>query len=789
MGVRSGPTHVGCSAPMSTMPTTTRMLGRYELLFLLGQGGMGEVHLARLSGAAGFEKLCIVKTILPQMQADPQFVDRFHHEARVLVHLTHSNIAQVYDMGEFERTLYMAIEYVPGVDLARVESRVSTTGSRMPLPMALYIGQQIAEALGYAHRKTGPDGMALGIVHRDVSPQNVMVSYEGEVKVIDFGLAKSAARSKHTLPSTVMGKLGYMSPEQALARPVDHRSDIFSAGIVVWEMIAGRPLYEGGTMAEMVAMMANPTIPSLRSVRPDVSNTLDQIVMRALAVDPAARYGRCDEFARALNELAVREQLTIGAEEVGNAVRAMCPEEFAAERQLQSKLSILRKKNRPSQAPAAEEFEEEPTVQGTFVRGSGSVPMTPAQLALSAVSSGRSPSQATVAPWLRRAGAPGGVATARGHQPSGPGPGVVGRGLRLRTSTWSWLRKIGRRSSCWPRCCWWRWAREASSCSKTGRPPRSKLRKKTPSPNARASRWRRKTRAHRARAQAWRAHGGERELRTPTGAASGHSQARPRPREARGPEAQPRRPSALGRRAGRRREARDLRHGGGADGEWGPGRNFIDEDEGELPKDYVYRDVTVVPKATRKPKANGAATPTEATKAPEGKNEPKVADANEPKPAEPKPEGPKDPKPEGTVAAPPPNGATAVTATGWNPMPSSGANSAVAAPATKNRQIRGDVVMQRRRNGAAVFGGGIEASIAVTSAETDPLTGCTVWLPNGMSKYYPTVEPNRNIVSALSTFRNDPRTPDENMRSGKYALVQCKEGAGYFYFTNTQPLR
>ncbi|MDP3501571.1 MAG: serine/threonine-protein kinase [Myxococcales bacterium] len=371
-----------------------RTLGRYELLFLLGQGGMGEVHLARLSGAGGFEKLCIVKTILPQMKAETQFVERFHHEARVLTHLTHSNIAQVYDMGEADGTLFMAIEYVPGVDLARIETRSATTGTFLPLPIALHIGRLMCDALGYAHRKTSPEGTPLGIVHRDVSPQNVMVSYEGEVKVIDFGLAKSAGRSKHTLPATVMGKLGYMSPEQALAKTVDHRSDIYSAGIVIWEMIAGRPLYQGGTMAEMVAMMANPTIPSLRTVREDVSEALDAVVLRALEKDPAARYNRGDEFARGLNEIAVREGLSISAEEAGNFIRAMCPEEFAAERNLQSQLSLLRKGG--ARAPSAPGHHLKPKsgtvsaaeeLDGTFVRqGDGSSPapqMTPAQRALS----------------------------------------------------------------------------------------------------------------------------------------------------------------------------------------------------------------------------------------------------------------------------------------------------------------------------------------------------------------------------------------------------------------------
>ncbi|MBL8952755.1 MAG: serine/threonine protein kinase [Myxococcaceae bacterium] len=350
----------------------TRFLGRYELLYLLGQGGMGEVHLARLSGVAGFEKLCIVKTILPQMMTDPQFVDRFHHEARVLVQLNHSNIAQVYDMGDVEQTLYMAIEYVPGVDLARVEDRARAMDSAVPVPVALLIGQQMCEALGYAHRKVGADGAPLGIVHRDVSPQNVMVSYEGEVKVIDFGLAKSSARSKHTLPSTVLGKLGYMSPEQARAERVDHRSDIYSAGIVIWELLAGRPLINGGTVGEMVAMMANPKVPSLRDLRPEVSEAVEKLVLRALAPDPALRYSRADDFARAINEQLVREGLVVGSEDVGNYVRAMCPEEFAAERQLQSRLSGMRKKGTSSANVQPNKSPVPAPIEGTFLRAPAS---------------------------------------------------------------------------------------------------------------------------------------------------------------------------------------------------------------------------------------------------------------------------------------------------------------------------------------------------------------------------------------------------------------------------------
>ncbi|XXF77885.1 protein kinase [Myxococcaceae bacterium GXIMD 01537] len=316
-----------------------RTLGRYELVHLLGQGGMGEVWLAKISGAAGFEKPCIVKTVLPALLKDRQFLDRFHHEAKVLVHLVHSSIAQVYDMGEAEGVCYIALEYVAGVDLAYLVEQARASGRLLPVPVALYLAQRMAEGLGYAHRKAGPDGTPLGIVHRDVSPHNVMVSYEGEVKVIDFGLAKSAARSKYTLPSTVMGKLGYMSPEQARAEPVDHRSDIYSCGVVAWELLAGRGLVAHGTVGEMMAAMSNPTVPALHELRPDVTPELDAVVRRALAPGAEGRYARADDFARALAEQFIRSGATLGGEEVGQFVRELCPDAFAAQRRLISKIS------------------------------------------------------------------------------------------------------------------------------------------------------------------------------------------------------------------------------------------------------------------------------------------------------------------------------------------------------------------------------------------------------------------------------------------------------------------
>ncbi|WP_095991783.1 serine/threonine protein kinase [Cystobacter fuscus] len=340
------------SSPSNLPAPALHALGRYELVHLLGQGGMGEVYLAKISGAAGFEKPCIVKTVLPALLKDRQFLDRFHHEAKVLVHLAHSSIAQVYDMGEAEGTYYMALEYVAGVDLAYLQEQARAQGRSIPVPVALYLGQRIAEGLGYAHRKMGPDGAPLGIVHRDVSPHNVMVSYEGEVKVIDFGLAKSAARSKYTLPATVMGKLGYMSPEQVRAESVDHRTDLYSCGVVVWELLAGRPLIAHGTVGEMMAAMTHPAVPSLSELRADVDPALDAAIRRALAPSPEERYARADDFARALNEHFLHTGSSVGAEEVGNFVREICPEAFASQREIISRLTSASSTRRTPLPPA-----------------------------------------------------------------------------------------------------------------------------------------------------------------------------------------------------------------------------------------------------------------------------------------------------------------------------------------------------------------------------------------------------------------------------------------------------
>jgi serine/threonine-protein kinase len=275
-------------------------LGRYELLEQLGEGGMGAVWLARLTGTGGFEKLCIVKTVLPAIAKDQSFVSRFLHEGRILTQLQHSNIAQVFDMGDEAGTLFLALEYVAGIDLARLHEHVRSTNQALPVPLCVYLVQQAAEGLGAAHRKAAVDGSPLNIVHRDVSPQNIMVSFEGEVKVIDFGISKSEARSKATGAPTVMGKLGYMAPEQARGENVDHRADQYALAIVLWELLANRPFVPRGTLTEMVVAMATPALKPLTPLRPEVPQSLETVVLKALAPAPEHRFENTDAFARAL---------------------------------------------------------------------------------------------------------------------------------------------------------------------------------------------------------------------------------------------------------------------------------------------------------------------------------------------------------------------------------------------------------------------------------------------------------------------------------------------------------
>jgi serine/threonine protein kinase len=329
-----------------TQPSSPRLrpfrparFGRYALVSPLAVGGMGEVFLARLEGARGFEKPCVIKKILPHLAAAPDFVERFVAEARVLVKLSHGNIAQVLDMGVEDGAPYIALEFIDGKDARKVLARLRDRQDAVPLGFALYVASKVLDALAYAHRKRGDDDRELGLVHRDISPQNVLVSYEGEVKVIDFGLAKSTLSTAKTSPSILLGKFLYMSPEQARHQRVDRRSDLYAVGLLLYELIAQENPFAAGGMADLMARVQNPQIPPLRSVEPRCPQPVHELVMKALAVEPAQRFQTAEEFRARLQSVLFEVDPEAGPESSSQLMREVFAAEYASERK---QLSALR---------------------------------------------------------------------------------------------------------------------------------------------------------------------------------------------------------------------------------------------------------------------------------------------------------------------------------------------------------------------------------------------------------------------------------------------------------------
>jgi tetratricopeptide (TPR) repeat protein len=289
--------------------------GRYRLLERLGQGGMAEVFKAKSYGVEGFEKVLVIKRILPELARRPDFVEMFVHEAKLAVRLSHANIVQVFDLGKAPATslpdattapesYYIAMEYVHGLDLASVLARCRRQQVALPVPMGVYVASEIAKGLDHAHRRRDEQMRPLGIVHRDVSPQNVLLSYEGEVKVTDFGIAKARGALEHAPEDTrahrLQGKFGYMSPEQARGESVDARSDLFSLGTIVYECVAGVNPFSAPTTFETLRRVQACEYPPIELLRPDAPPELGAIIKTAMARDPAERYADAGRMYEAL---------------------------------------------------------------------------------------------------------------------------------------------------------------------------------------------------------------------------------------------------------------------------------------------------------------------------------------------------------------------------------------------------------------------------------------------------------------------------------------------------------
>jgi len=272
--------------------------GRYTIVGKLADGGMAEIFLAKQHGAEGFEKLVVMKRVLTAFSADPQFRNMFIDEAHISMSLSHGNIVQVLDVGLAGERTFLVLELVEGWDLEQILERAQATGPEHPWPpsLALYVTAQICRGLAYAHAKRAPDGRPLGIVHRDVNPTNVLVSEQGEVKLADFGIAKAERKREQTGAGIIKGKIGFMSPEQALGRALDARADLFSAGTMLYLMLTGRKPFEAPSELESMLRAQRAEFAAPETLNPYLPPEATAIVNRAMRREAAARYQTADEM-------------------------------------------------------------------------------------------------------------------------------------------------------------------------------------------------------------------------------------------------------------------------------------------------------------------------------------------------------------------------------------------------------------------------------------------------------------------------------------------------------------
>ncbi|WP_394832709.1 protein kinase [Pendulispora rubella] len=290
--------------------------GKYTLLRKLATGGMAELFLALQRSVAGFEKLVVIKRILPRVQQDRAFIEMLLHEARVAATLSHPNVVQIFDVGQIDGTYFIAMEHVHGEDIrsiARQMKRKTLPGyTELPLEHALSVMLGVCAGLAYAHEKRDFDGTALNIVHRDISPQNVVVTFSGDIKIVDFGIAKSdRGLRSDTRSGKLKGKVPYMSPEQARGEDIDARSDIFSAGVMLFELTTGRRLFKSSSEYETLKLICERDYPSPSDVVPDYPAELEAIVMRALARNREERFRTAREMQAALEDFVRREQMIV----------------------------------------------------------------------------------------------------------------------------------------------------------------------------------------------------------------------------------------------------------------------------------------------------------------------------------------------------------------------------------------------------------------------------------------------------------------------------------------------
>jgi TonB family protein len=277
--------------------------GQYVIEEHIATGGMADVYKARMMGMEGFQKTVAIKRIIANLTDSDEFVRMFIDEAKLAAQLNHNNIIHIYDLGKIDRSHYIAMEYIEGHDLRSILEKCRQRGVRMPIEIALHITVLLASALDYAHKKRDFDNRALGLVHRDVSPQNVLISFDGDIKLCDFGIAKAASKASQTRAGALKGKLQYMSPEQAWGKDIDHRSDIFSLGLVLFEMLTNEKVFSGTSELSVLEQVRDPIITAPSMKNPEVDSEVDRIIFLALNAEREERYQSAEDMKRDLEKV------------------------------------------------------------------------------------------------------------------------------------------------------------------------------------------------------------------------------------------------------------------------------------------------------------------------------------------------------------------------------------------------------------------------------------------------------------------------------------------------------
>jgi serine/threonine protein kinase len=337
--------------------------GKYQLLDKIAVGGMAELFRAKLTGVQGFEKLIAIKKILPNLSEEENLITAFIDEAKLAALLHHENIVQIYDFGSMDEEYFIAMEFLFGKDLRTIRRTAKKRDLALGLENIFYVISRICAGLDYSHNLKDLQGRPLNIIHRDINPQNILITYEGQVKIIDFGIAKAASQNTKTRENLIKGKLAYMSPEQANGRVIDHRSDIFSTGIIMYELLAVRRMFKGETM-HVLSLVRDAQYDPPEEVIPDLPPKLNDILRRALAKDPDDRYQSAGEMLADVEECAFELSLRPNARTFAQYMKELFEEEFVEEElALWAKSRIFEAgENETDGEPAAEEGPHDNTI-------------------------------------------------------------------------------------------------------------------------------------------------------------------------------------------------------------------------------------------------------------------------------------------------------------------------------------------------------------------------------------------------------------------------------------------